>query len=64
MHRAFRKNAQSVLSYVSRHSQAENCESRVKNEGASQPLVLNCGPAGGAALRSRGHTRGPDAAEH
>lgn len=52
------ENAQSVLSYVSHHSQAENWENRVKDEWASQPLVLNCGRVGAAALGSHGHTRG------
>lgn len=33
-------------------------------EGASQPLVLNCGRVGAAALRSHGHTHGLISASH
>lgn len=39
-------DAQSRLSCTSHHSQAENSENCVKEEGASQTLVLNCGRGG------------------
>lgn len=55
---AFEK-AQSVLSYVLHHSQAEN---RVKDKGAPQPLVLNSGLIMEVVLWSHPHTRGLNAA--
>lgn len=52
------KIAQTMLSYVSHHSQAENWENCVKDKRASQPLVLDCGRVwGGSVEESWSNTR-------